>query len=290
MEKGMTYNNLIRIIHDKAPSYISFLIMLKFHFTNNCVFHILSFFLRFVGILILCANFSLKLIEMNNKSLSFYLRYLTSLTLVRICGVNNMAYIIISLIIFALFCFRMISYIFIIKNLKKHKYMSKISLIYYRIINVFEHLVYLLYPFIIEFLVLIFFSYIFPDDFYFKRDCSSIINILVAIINLILIIGYNINNYFFMKIINKPYDDRNFGIKYRYSSRKFWIVFLLQDVSLIQNIQLFFRDENQLKIFSYVYLCFFCLIFLILFLISLQKYNYQNIFNTLRKLSILKFL
>ena len=172
---------------------------------------------------------------MNNKSLSYYLRYLTSAKILQISGANNTTYIIISFILFFLFCFRMISYIFIIRNLKKKKYMSKISLIYYRIISIFEHLVYLLYPFIIEFLVQIFFSFIFPDSFFFKRDCPSILNIIVAVINLLLIIGYNINNYFLLKIINKPYDYRNFGIKYRYSSRKFWIVFILQDVALIEN-------------------------------------------------------
>ena len=280
MEKGMTYNNMIRIIHDKVPSYISFLILLKSHFTNNCLFHILSFFFRFVGILILCANFSLKLQEVKNKSLSFYLRYLTATKLIEISGINNNGYIIISLILFFLFSFRIISYFILIKKLKTKKHLTKTNLIYYQILNIFEHLVYLLYPFIIEFLAQILFLYIFPDSFIFKKEASSILNILIGIINLILIIGYNISNYFFMLIINKPYDDHNFGIKYRYSSRKFWIVLILQNIALIQNIQIFFTTDNQVKIFSYIYLCFFGLIFLILFLISLQKYNYQNITNS----------
>ena len=43
-------------------------------------------------------------------------------------------------------------------------------------------------------------------------------------------------------IINKPYNDSNLGIKYRYSSCKFWIVFIMQNVSLIQNIQFIYQD------------------------------------------------
>ena len=80
-----------------------------------------------------------------------------------------------------------------------------------------------------------------------------------------------------MKIINKPYDDRNFGIKYRYSSRKFWIVFLLQDVALIENIQLYFTSDKQLEIFSYIYLCFFGLIFLLIGVLFAKKNIYINL-------------
>ena len=163
--------------------------------------------------------------------------------------------------------------------LKYRKELSNINIKFYRIVNIFEHLAYLLYPFIIEFLAIILFSYIFPNTFIFKKDLSNILNIIVTIINIILIIGYNINNYFFMKIINKPYDDRYLGIKYRYSSRKFWIIFFMQNISLIQNIQIYFSNDKEVKIFSYIYLCLFFLIFLILFLLSLQKYNYQNIPN-----------
>ena len=279
MEKRMAYNDIIKIVHDEAPSYISFLILLKFYFSNNSFFHILSFFFRFIGILILCANFSLKLNEVKNKSLSYYLRYFTSTKLIEITGINNKTYIIISFIIFILFCLRILIYIFLIKKLKHRQHLSDINLIFFRIINIFGHVVHLLFPFIIEFLALILFLYIFPNAFIFKKDVSNILNILVLIVNSLLILGYNINNYFFLKIINKPYDDYNYGIKYRYSSSKFWIIFLMQNVSLIQSVQMYFSNDNQVAIFSYIFLCIFCLLFLILFLISLRQYNHQNITN-----------
>ena len=280
MEKGLAFNNMIKIIHYKVPTYIFFIVLLKFYFTNNIVFHILSFFLRFNGIIILCSNLTLKLSEVGNKSLSYYLRYLTPSKLEQLINITNNSYIIISLIIFFLFCFRIISYIFIMKQLKQRRFLTNLYLLYYRILNIIEHIVYLLYPFILEFLAQILLSYIFPETFLFKKDSSKVLNIIISIINSVLIIGYNINNYFFMKIINKPYDNKILGIKYRYSGRKFWIVLIMQNIALIQNIQLYFSTDDQVKIFSYIYLCFFCLLFLALFLISLQKYNYDNITNS----------
>ena len=276
----MSFNNIIRIIHDKVPIYISFLILLKHHFTNNSFFHILSYFFRFNGIVILCANFSLKLEQIKNKSLPFYLRYLTTYKLMEITKISNSTYILISFIIFILFCLRVVSYILIMKKLKQRQNTEEIDLSYYKVINLFEHIVFLLYPFILEFLAQILFSYIFPDTFIFEKNNSKILNIIVAIINSILIIGYNINNYFFMIIINRPFDDKYTSIKYMYSNRKFWIIFLMQNITLVQNIQLYFNTDNQVGIFSYIYLCFFCLLFLLLFLISLQKYNYINITNS----------
>ena len=44
MKKDITYYDLIRIVHDKVPSHISFLLMLKLDFTNNAIFYIISFF------------------------------------------------------------------------------------------------------------------------------------------------------------------------------------------------------------------------------------------------------
>ena len=178
MEKGMDHNDIIKIIHDKTPSYISLLILIKFQFTNNIFFHILSFFFRFIGLLILCANFSLKLSEVKNKSLSYYLRYLTSQRLLEILNITNKTYIIISAIITIMFCLRIMTYILLIRRLKYKKYLSKCGIIVYRILNFFEHLVYLLYPFILEFLAQIIFSFIFPDTFIIKMDQEKILNII----------------------------------------------------------------------------------------------------------------
>ena len=144
----------------------------------------------------------MKLSEVQNKSLSYYLRYFTSQKLLELFGITNIAYIVISAIILIMFCLRIISYILLVRRLKNKKFLSKCGIIVYRILNIFEHLVYLLYPFILEFLGQIILSFIFPDTFMFERDQSKVVNIVCAILNLVLIILYNINNYFFMILIN----------------------------------------------------------------------------------------
>ena len=181
-----------------------------------------------------------------------------------------------------MFSFRIIIYFLFLKRIKvKHRAQASIGVVLiYEALNIFEHLVYLLYPFILEFLAQIIFSFIFPDTFIIQMDQEKILNIIFTIINAILIILYNIHNYFFMKIINNPYGDKDSEIKYRYSSHKFWIIFLVQNVSIIQNIQLYFKTDEQVKLFSYIYSIFFFLLFIILFIMSVQSFNYKNGANT----------
>ena len=139
MEKGMTHDDMIKIIDDKVPSYISFIIMLKFHFCNSNFFHKLSFFFRFIGILILCDNFIQKINEVKAKSLSYYLRYLTTTKILEFIKITNTTYIIISIIIFILFFFRIICYIILKQRLNNNKYLPKCDSIIFRLLNVFEH-------------------------------------------------------------------------------------------------------------------------------------------------------
>ena len=72
------------------------------------------------------------------------------------------------------------------------------------------------------------FRSIFPKTFLFKIDQSKFLNILVTILSLLLIIGYNINNYFYLILINRPFYDREVPIKYNYSNQKFWIFFFTE--------------------------------------------------------------
>ena len=278
MKKDITYYDLIRIVHDKVPSHISFLLMLKLDFTYNNIFYILSYFLRFNSILILCGNFQLTLEEVKeNKSISNYLRYFTAKFLMESFNITNFTYIIISLVIFVLFCFRIFLYFLTIYRLKKKQNLEKISLNKYQVFM--DHIVFLLYPFLLEFLVEILYSFIFPDTFIFKKDQSNFINILILVLNILLIIGYNINNYYYLLLINRPFSDREVPVKYRYSHKKFWVIFFMQNIALVQNVDSFLQSDKQLSIFAYCYFCLFALIFFIFFLTSLDTFNYDILTN-----------
>ena len=128
-----------------------------------------------------------------------------------------------------------------------------------------DHIVFLFYPLILEFLFQIYFSYFFPDNYIFKRDMSKIINIIIVIINTFLLIAYNINNYYYLHVINRPLSDENVPVKYRYSRRKFWAIFLLHNIIIIQSLDFYFITDQQVKTASFCYFCFFAFIFFLLF-------------------------
>ena len=278
MKKDITYYDLIRIVHEKVPSHILFLLMLKLDFTNSAFFYIVAFFLRFNGILILCEHFHLSVSEAKeSKSLSIYLRYCTAYFLIDKFKITNLIYNIICLVIFVLFCLRISIYFFTIFKLKKKQNLDKIKLSKYQVFM--DHLVFLFLPLLKGFLVQIVYAQIFPNSFLFKLDQSKFFNLLVTFLNILLIIGYNINNYFYLKLINRPFCDRDVPIKYRYSNNKFWAIFLLHNVVLFQNIDQYFYLDKQFSIYSYCYFCVFGLIFIIFFLTSLNSFNYNILTN-----------
>jgi hypothetical protein len=110
-------------------------------------------------------------------------------------------------------------YFFTIFKLKKKQNLDKIKLSKYQVFM--DHLVFLFLPLLKGFLVQIVYAQIFPNSFLFKLDQSKFFNLLVTFLNILLIIGYNINNYFYLKLINRPFCDRDVPIKYRYSNNKF---------------------------------------------------------------------
>ena len=275
MKKDIEYYDLIRIVHDKVPSHISFLLMLKLDFTNNTLINVISYFVRFNCILILCGTFQLSKKEvLESKSISHYLEYCSAFFLLKTFKATNFIYNVISLIIFVLFCIRISIYFYTIYRIKKKQNLDKIKLSKYQIFM--DHLVFLFYPFFLGFLAQIVYSLIF-DSPLFKLDQNKFINLLIAILNIFLIIGYNINNYFYLKLINRPFSNRDVSIKYRYSNKKFWVIFFMQNVALIQNLGKYFYLDKQFEIFTYCYFCIFAIIFLIVFLTSLQSFNY-NVF------------
>ena len=275
MRKDISYKELLRTVHDKIPSYISFLLMMKLDFTENVFFYLIFYFLRFLGILILCGSFTITEEDIKeSKTLTSYLRYLSTHEYIRQLKLTNTKYNIISSVIFVLFCFRMVLYLTVILKIQKKS--ENISLNKYQII--LDHLVFLLYPFILEYLAQVYFSFCFKNTYVFEQDVNKYVNILILVLNSFLIIGYNFNNYLFLNVINRPFSERDVPVRFRYSKTKFWILFLLQNVMMIQALDFYLTDQT-LKIYSFGYFCFFGILFICLFLTSLNNYNYNVITN-----------
>ena len=272
--KAMTYFELIRTIHDQVPSYVSFLLMLKLDMTENNIFYFISFFLRFNGILILCSKFHLTIDEVkNNKSLATYLRYLTVNSIKALFKTNHISYIVICLIFFVLFFIRIIFYYLTINQLKNSTNLEKIKTNRYQVFM--DHIVFLFYPLLLEYLFQMHLRFMFPHYYSYGIENYLIVDIIILVFNTILIIGYNINNYYHLHVINRPTMGGKVPVRYRFSKKKFWAIFLLQNIACIQNLDNYLTSDRQVKYFTIIIAIVFCIIFFLFFITSLAAFNYD---------------
>ena len=271
------YTQIIQHIHKKISVYVPFLLMMKVDFNENFVFFFFSYFLRFIGILIHCGNFNVDIKQViNNKSVSNWFRYITAYSMVKASGMSNLTYVIICLIIFILFVIRIILYGTTIYKINSKKNIEKIKP--YAFQKFMDQIVFLLFPFLIEFL---FFSVLIlslPNNFIIKKELKFSINIVVCFLNIIMIIGYNINGIIYMTCVNRPLTDKKTPVKYRYSNKKFYLLFFMQNLTLVQSTELYLSG-NALKIFKLIIFIFLASIFIGLFFTSLTKFNYPTKLN-----------
>ena len=272
------YTQIIQHIHKNISIYIPFLLMMKVDFTENFIFFFLSYFFRFIGILIHCGNLNLKEEQvLNNKSLSNWLRNLTAYKLVELSGMSNLTYIVICIIIFILFFIRLILYGITIYKINSKENIEKIKPYSFQILM--DQIVFLFYPFLIEYLFLSVYIVAIPNDkFIIKSAIKTSINVVVCIVNIIMIIGYNINGIIYMTCVNRPLTDKKTPVKYRYSTKKFYLLFFMQNLVVLQSGELYLTG-NALKIYKLIIFIVLASIFIGLFFTSLTKFNYPTKLN-----------
>ena len=271
------YTQVVQHVHKNIPVYVPFLLMMKIDLTENFAFFFAAYFFRFIGILIHCGNFNIEIYQViGNKSLSKWLRNITAYKLVELLGISNMSYIVICIIIFVLFCIRIFLYGTTIYKIKSKKDIESIRP--YRFQIFMDHIVFILYPFLLEFLSFSFYIFFLPNSFIIKKESNLLLNIIVCILNVILIIGYNINGIIYMTCVNRPLTDKKTPIKYRYSEKKFYLLFLMQNFVIVESVSLYLGGTG-LKIFKIVIAVFFAGIFIALFFTSLYTFNYPTWIN-----------
>ena len=147
-------------------------------------------------------------------------------------------------------------FIYILKKLKNYKYTGKWPLPN-NLQIIIDHIITLLFPYIIEYLSFIYYIYFVPNRFIIKTDNPNKVSlILIGIINSILIIVYNIENYFNLICSNKLFTVTIFEvysnikgnkmvinkpISYKYLNITFFIFIA------IQNFVLFLNADNYTK-------------------------------------------
>ena len=271
------YTQVVQHVHKNIPLYVPFLLMMKIDFTENFAFFFASYFFRFIGILIHCGDFALEKYQIiENKTLSKWLRNITAYKIVDLLGISNKAYIVISIIIFVLFCIRIFLYGKTIYKINSKKDIESIRPYFFQIFM--DHIVFICYPFLLEFLSFSLFIVILPDNFIIKKDVNTILNIVISILNIILIICYNINGIVYMICVNRPLTDKKTPVKYRYSQKKFYLLFLLQNFVIVQSVYLYL-EGTALKIFNITISIIFASIFIGLYFTSLYTFNYPTLLN-----------
>jgi len=296
-EKSKYYNILSRI-QKKYSIYEGLFIIKKQYLTNNSFYYFLCLFFRFIYIISISGDYEyiFRKRKLRINSIQKYLRKLTCFNLIQQFNISFKMYFIIVLIILVFFLINLKLTSNIIQNLHKYKSTYKWPLPKkYQII--IEHVNFLLFPFIIEFLSFSYYMYFFPDKFAIKFDKNNpkIFLIFLMIINTFLIISYNIDNYIDIICSNRLftitiYDADSYvkenkikknkmkPIVYRCSNLIFYILVFLQ------NFAIFSMIENYINMSLYFIYKIIISIILLLTIITLlvnqiNEFNYNNFIN-----------
>ena len=147
---------------------------------------------------------------------------------------------------------------------------------------ILNHIAYIIFSYIIEFLSFIYYIELLPNDFIIRKDSNinEIIHRVILILNSIFIIIYNFNNFFFISLVNRPMADKSYHFKMKISNSKLIILIAFQNFSLLHPIQ-FYLNDNTNRIWCILYSTIIILVLLWLYFISFKSFDYDNILNSL---------
>ena len=286
--KNSKYYNILNRIQKKYSIYEGLFIIKKQYLTNNRFYYFFCMFFRFIYIISLSGDyesiFGSRISRIN--SIQNYLRKLTCFNLVQQFNLSYKMYFLIVLIIMIFFLINLRLTINIIASIRKYKTTCKWPLPKkYQII--FDHVNFLLFPYIIEFLSFSYYMYFFPDKFVIKYDIKNqkILLILFMIINTFLIISYNIDNY-----INIIFEANSYAIEnkselnnikpvaYRCSNLMLYILIFLQNFVIFTIIENYINNRFKL-VYKIIISIILFINFLIIIVNQINEFNYNNFIN-----------
>ena len=289
------YNDILNRLEKRFNYYDGFYITIKQYFTNNTFYYFICLIFRLIPLILLSGHYSNIFNGSNNNLYSFqnYVKLLTCYNLVKYLQISYRFYIITNILIYISFSIREIVYILEFKEFKNYMHTNKWPLPnIYRIIS--DHFIFLLYPYIIEYLSFSYYILIFPNKFVINLNekNSSLYGIIV--INTFLIIQYNIIDYNYLICINRIYTTtlyeanqtiinennkiNNKPVKFRVSKFAFFIYIGFQNLVLFQTLENYL-NVRQNMIFKLVISIIIIICILIIILSELYEYNYKNLIN-----------
>ena len=291
------YFNILNRIQNKYSIYEGLFIIKKQYLTNNSFYYFLSIFFRFIYIISISGNY-VSIFERGNIRFYTIQNYLSKLSCYYLFTQFNISYKIYFFIVLVILVFFLIN-LKLISNistaLRKYKSTYKWPLPNKYLI-IIDHLNYILFPFIIEFLSFSYYMFFFPDKFIILYDIKNqkLLLIVFMILNTLLIIAYNIDSYIDIVCSNRIYTitiydasldtkennkiKANRPIAYRCSNLFFYIIVFLQNFVIISRIEKYINNRYKLffKIITSVIL--FLTILTLLFN-QLNEFNYDNFMN-----------
>ena len=308
-DKKAKYVNILNRIQKKISIKECIFIIIRLYLTNNICYYFLCILFRLITLFIISGDYYTSINQIsssNNRKKTFgqYIRLFTIHNLIIKLQISDIIYICISLLIFILFLIRIIIYYSIIKNLDNYNYINKWPLPgkYFIII---DHIIFLFFPYIIEFLSFSYYIYFFPEDFIIKyNNHNNILLFIIIVLNTILIIVSNLNNYILIKCSNKVYTINEYEafskmkkisslnekncISFKLSSLSFSLLIILQNFALFQTLEYYIN--NNIIYFKTLISIILFLIILVLLYERINVFNYNNFINNFINISIIFFL
>ena len=203
--KKSKYNDILNRLHKYNSVFERLIIIKKLYMTNSALYYYFCILFRFIHLLSFSGDYY-NSIKRKKTTISFQ-RFFKKLTLHYLFEKFNISftnYIIIDIIIIFFAIIEFILLFFYIKRLKKNEYENnwplpnKFQIIY-------DHINFLLFPYIIEYLSFSYYIFCFSPKFIIKiySNKDKFLCILFAVINTFAIIIYNTLNYIGIFCSNK---------------------------------------------------------------------------------------
>ena len=271
---------IILRMNKKANKDVLFYLLMKISIYNYKIIHILFIIISSIGLLILCNDFNPDYTKY--KSLSNWIRFITPYSIVKALKISHFTYIIICSVIIILCIIRNILFLKLMLDVKKFQILDNNNITINNLIMILNHIVYIFFSYIVEFLSFIYYIEVLPNNFIIKKDenINEVINILFCILNGIFIIIYNINNFVFISLANSPTSDKSYPMRIRLPKSKLILFIIFQNFGLTHPIQ-FYLEKKVIKIWCIIFNILCLLLFIYLYLITLQLFNYDNICNSI---------
>ena len=290
--KKSKYINIFNRIQKKIATYEGIFMIKKLYFTNNIMYYFLCILSRFIYLISFSGDYASTFFNKNNlNTFHQYIKSFTCYKFIQNINLSSKNYYILNLIIAIIFIIRVLNYLYYIKTINNYKNNNKwpIPSEFHIIMG---HFVFLFFPFIIEYLSFSYYMYFFPSKFIIQLNNSKMLSLFFIIINTILIVGYNIENYIDIICSNKIYtisfsdayenvfDKKNIrkSFSFRCTNLTLYTCTFMQNLVLILPIEHYLNMRYKI-LFRIITSLLLLLTIAFLFISRIHEYEIMNFIN-----------